>query len=117
MKKRTTVPGLIVLVLFTGCYYDKEELLYPGGVMDCNTVNAAYVDVQPIIAAKCATAGCHNSASAAGGTVLETYAQIKASAGRINQRTIVEKTMPPGSPLSSGEIAILKCWISSGAPQ
>jgi uncharacterized membrane protein len=53
---------------------------------------------------------------AAGGTVLETYDQVKAKAGRIQQRAIVERSMPPGTPLTAGDIAILQCWISSGTP-
>ena len=100
----------------TGCYYDKADLLYPDSTVDCSVVSATFSKVQPIITGKCNTSGCHNAGGAAGGTVLETYDQIKAKAGRINQRAIVEKTMPPGTSLSSEEIAILKCWISSGTP-
>jgi uncharacterized membrane protein len=65
---------------------------------------------------KCNTSGCHNARDAAGGTVLESYDQVKAKAGRINQRAIVEKTMPPGAALSSGDIAILQCWMVAGTP-
>jgi len=101
-------------MLITGCYYDKEELLYPGGTVDCSTVSATYTKVQAIMTNKCNT--CHSARSAAGGVVLETYDQVKAHADRINQRAIVEKTMPPAAPLATDEIAILKCWISSGAP-
>jgi uncharacterized membrane protein len=100
----------------TGCYYDKAELLYPGSTVDCATVSATFVKVQAILKNKCNTAGCHNAGSAAGGTVLETYDQAKAKAARINQRVIVEKTMPPAAALSSEETAIIKCWISSGTP-
>lgn len=115
MKKIIT--GLsIATFLLAGCYYDKEELLYPGSVVDCSTVNAKFTDVMPIITSRCASGGCHNTASAAGGIVLETYDQIKTMSGRINQRVIVERTMPPGTPLPPNEIAILKCWINSGVP-
>jgi uncharacterized membrane protein len=100
-------------MLMTGCYYDKEDLLYPGKV-DCSVVEATYTKVQAIMITKCNT--CHSARNAAGGTVLETYEQVKANADRINQRAIIEKTMPPAAPLSANEIAILQCWISSGAP-
>lgn len=100
----------------TGCYYDKAELLYPDGNVDCSAVSATFTKVQSIMSSKCNTSGCHNARDAAGGTVLETYDQVKAKAGRINQRAIVEKTMPPGGPLSTSDIAILTCWISSGTP-
>ena len=108
----------IIALFVSGCYYDNEQLLYPAPATGgCSGINAKFSsDVAPIISAKCATAGCHNAASAAGGTVLETYAQISAKAVRIRQRCIVEKTMPPGGGLSTSEIAILNCWISSGIP-
>lgn len=104
------------MLVFTGCYYDKDELLYPKSNIDCNTVPAKYADVAPIISQKCAGAGCHDAATAAGATVLETYDQIKSKSARIIQRVIVEKTMPPGMTLSTTETAILKCWIGSGMP-
>jgi uncharacterized membrane protein len=103
-----------MIMLMAGCYYDKEELLYPGSAVDCSVVLATFSKVKSIMTNRCNT--CHNARDAAGGTVLETFDQIKAKADRINQRVIVEKTMPPGMVLSTEEIAILKCWISSGMP-
>ena len=108
------IPGMLIFLV--GCYYDKEELLYPLSTVDCNNVNATFISVKPVIAAKCASAGCHNAASAAGGAVLETYDQVKAKADRIKQRAIIDKTMPSDKPLSANEMAALKCWLSSGAP-
>jgi uncharacterized membrane protein len=106
----------VMTMLLPGCYYDKAELLYPGRAVDCSTVSGTFTKVKSIMTSKCNTSGCHNAASAAGGTVLETFDQVKAKATRINQRAIVEKTMPPNGALSSEEIAILTCWISSGTP-
>jgi uncharacterized membrane protein len=104
----------VTITAMPGCYYDKAELLYPGGTIDCSTVSATFSKVQSIMTSKCNT--CHNARDAAGGTVLETYDQVKAKAGRIQQRAIVERSMPPGTPLTAGDIAILQCWISSGTP-
>jgi uncharacterized membrane protein len=103
---------------FSGCYYDKEELLYGNsGTINCATISAKFsTDVKPIIQSKCATAGCHDAASASGGAVLETYTQIAAQSARINQRCVVEKNMPTTGPLPPAEIAAIKCWIDSGAP-
>jgi len=107
----------IAIVLATGCYYyDKEALLYPNSTVDCSKITATYTVVKSILTNKCNTAGCHNAASAAGSVVLETYDQVKAMAGRIRQRAIVDKTMPPGTPLTTSEIAVLTCWINSGTP-
>ncbi|WP_143774078.1 hypothetical protein [Niastella vici] len=115
-RKRWYIMSIItVMATFTtGCYYDKEELLYPNSAVDCSTVSATYAKVQSILTNKCNN--CHSARNAAGGVVLETYDQVKAHAGRINQRAIVEKTMPPTAALATEEIAILKCWISSGTP-
>lgn len=116
MKTVTLGSIFIIALMFAGCYYDKEELLYPLSTVDCGTISAKFADVAPIIAQKCAGAGCHDAATAAGATVLETYDQIKARSGRINQRVIIEKTMPPGTSLTPAEMATLKCWMSSGMP-
>jgi uncharacterized membrane protein len=125
---KNKIPGMrsiIITVTFfigitltlSGCYYDKENLLYPGSASGCTGINAKFsIDIMPIMQNKCATAGCHNASSSAGGTVLENFTQISAAAARINQRCVVDKTMPPGSPLTPAEISTLKCWIDSGTP-
>ena len=123
--KRTRIPvfiarllALTMIIGFTGCYYDKEDLLYhKAGAVDCSLVSATYsADVAPLIKNKCATAGCHNAAGSAGGTVLENYAQVAGVSARIYQRCVVEQTMPPGGALSPAETAIITCWINSGTP-
>ena len=66
MKRRLHLIMSATLIFLVSCYYDKEELLYPSSAVDCNAVNATFTSVKLIIAAKCATAGCHNAASSAG---------------------------------------------------
>ncbi|MEO8416390.1 MAG: hypothetical protein ABI472_22195 [Ginsengibacter sp.] len=105
---------VVIISIVSGCYYDKEQFLYPAA--PCTSISAKFsIDVFPIIRNKCATVGCHDVISAAGGTILETYAQIYAKASRIRQRCIIDKTMPPGGTLTTSEIAVLSCWISSGS--
>ncbi|MEP7109555.1 MAG: hypothetical protein ABI760_16295 [Ferruginibacter sp.] len=108
----------IMVISVTGCYYDKAELLYNGSqTVNCSTISAKFSpDVKTIIQNKCAITGCHNSASGEGSTILETFTQISGKAARIYQRCVVEKTMPSNGPLLPAEIAVLKCWIDSGAP-
>jgi uncharacterized membrane protein len=112
------IMAMVMIGITGGCYYDKEELLYPGtGTISCTTVSAKFgTDIKPIMQNKCATSGCHNTASAAGGVILVTYAQVNGKAARINQRCVITKDMPPSAPLTPSEIASLKCWIDSGAP-
>jgi uncharacterized membrane protein len=106
-----------VSIIATSCYYDKEDLLYGSSVVDCSTVDSKFsTAINPLMQSKCSYSGCHDAGTAAAGVVLENHTQVAASAGRINQRCIIEKTMPPGTPLSSNEIFALQCWINAGTP-
>jgi hypothetical protein len=112
-----TLVALLVL-LATGCYYDKEELLYPGSnqPVDCTTVPAKFsTDVLPLVTTKCAIPNCHD-ASAAGGKIFQNYTQISGAKDRINVRAVLEKSMPKTGSLLASEVSTLKCWIESGAP-
>ncbi len=116
--KRIFIPVFAMAILMQSCYYDKEELLYPGSntPVDCSAINAKFAaNVQPLISAKCATSGCHD-ATASGGLIFQNHAQISGAKDRINVRAVVEKTMPAAAPLQPSEINIIKCWIESGAP-
>jgi uncharacterized membrane protein len=120
MKLKLSIAFIILTVIggIAGCYNDKEEILYPGSfqAVDCSTTAAKFAaDVKPIISAKCAISGCHD-ATASGGVILQTYAQISAKKDRINARAVVEKTMPASGALLPADIAKIKCWIESGAP-
>jgi hypothetical protein len=103
-------------VMLSSCYYDKEEVLYPG--TDCNTSSVSFSkDVFPIIQTRCATPGCHVQGGGSS-LLLENYTQIKASvsSGKFNDRVIVQQNMPPGQPLSKCQLASLKAWIEAGSP-
>ncbi len=107
----------MISFFFTGCYRDKEEILYPGSTaaVDCVTINAKFsTDIYPLISSKCATSGCHD-ATASGGLIFQNYNQINAKKDRINIRALVEKSMPPTGPLPSADINKIKCWIDGGA--
>ena len=105
------------LLSLPGCYKDKEELLYPGSTdsADCSSVPASFsADIRPLITSRCAIPGCHDG-TASGGAILQTYAQISGKKDRVNQRAVVEKTMPPTGALPPAEIEKIKCWIDGGA--
>lgn len=117
-QARILILVFIVVACTQSCYYDKEELLYPGSntPVDCTTVNAKFAaNVLPLISAKCASSGCHD-ATASGGLILQNHAQISGAKDRINTRAVVEKSMPAAGPLPPSEINIIRCWIESGAP-
>jgi hypothetical protein len=108
------VLGLCVL---TGCYYDNEEELYPvtsttSGQND--TIPVTYAgDIAPMIAANCATSGCHVANAQV--PDLSDYAKLSANITRVKVRAIDLKTMPASGPLSSANIEKLRKWIDAGA--
>ncbi len=106
----------IVAAVCSGCYNDKEELLYPGSTnaVDCNTIPARFGEnVLPLVTLRCATVNCHNS-SASGGFIFQNYEQISLAKERI-KKVLLEKTMPPAGPLLPAETNTIQCWISNGA--
>lgn len=107
---------LSTLISIEGCYYDKEETLYPSTV-SCATATYTYTtDVAPLLATYCATDGCHN-ASNAGNVTLLTYTQAKTHAARLKQRAVIDKTMPPGGGMTAAQLAVIKCWIENGTTE
>jgi hypothetical protein len=120
--KRNILAGLIVAVFLSGCYYDKEEILYPAG--SCNATGSTYSGtVSPIMSAKCNS--CHsNSAAPSSGNniVLDNYNSVKIHVtngkllGSINHAPGFSP-MPKGSAkLTSCEIGKISNWVGSGAP-
>lgn len=116
MKKVLYSTLLFGFIVLTGCYYDKEEKLYPNSTNNCDTTNLTYnTSIKTIIDANCASSGCHNS----GGTSpdLSSYTLVKASATKITLRAITQKNMPAPSGMSSCNITKLDNWIKAGMPQ
>ena len=112
---RTRIPDLLpaILVLgLTGCYYDVEQELYPSTSCDLSVTTYSAV-IEPIISTNCAVPACH----VAGGTSpdLSTYAGVSANISAVQQRAVVDKTMPPSGALSSCDQAKLQTWIDNGA--
>lgn len=120
MKIRFYVFGIILL---SGCYYDKKEILYPRQANGCDTVKATYSRiVAPIITSNCL--GCHSSKTAAsmgGGYDLEGYDKLAPYAGQngLLIRTITHDPgvapMPPSGKLSDCEITEVTTWVNEGA--
>jgi uncharacterized membrane protein len=109
----------LTVAIASGCYNDKEELLYPGITqsVDCSTVPAKFsANVLPLVTSKCAVSGCHDAISQAGGLILQTHVQISGAKNMVNTRAVIVKDMPRSGALSPSEINILKCWIEAGAP-
>ena len=115
----TIVPMLMLLA--SGCFNDKAELLYPAG--SCNTDSVTYSKVvKNILTQNCALSGCHDAATAMNGVELETIAgaQLIAHDGRllgvINHASGFSP-MPKDKPkLDDCSILQISKWVSNGAP-
>jgi uncharacterized membrane protein len=115
--------ALVLLLLsgLSGCYYDKEEILYPGGA--CDTTNVTYSGtVSGIININCNV--CHSTASAnasGGGIQLDTYAKLKVYVdngkmlGSINHAGGYSPMPKNATKLSSCDISKIQAWVNAGA--
>lgn len=112
--------GLVFLSLLVGtqsCYYDNEEELYPES-FNCDTTGITYDEkIGAIVAQNCATSGCHNGNS--GAIELVNYSAVKAIVdnGKLEERVLVQKNMPPSQNLTTCEYQQLELWIFNGAPE
>lgn len=114
--KKTTIFILFTLVLYS-CFNDNEEELY--GPVSCDVSNVTYSnDVSAIINNSCATTGCHVSGGTGPGNFTE-YNQLKITVdnGTFENRVLIQKTMPPSTPLSDCELQLLQAWLDDGALQ
>lgn len=111
------------VIIYTGCYYDKASLVYPGSG-NCDTANIQLsADLNSIMQSNCFS--CHNSSNAAtfgGGYNLENYNTIKSLAtsgtlmSSLNQDGIAQPMPQGGSKLSDCNIQKFQAWINNGAP-
>lgn len=107
----------ILLFATNGCYYDKEELLYPASF--CDTVGVTWTtDIEPLISTKCATATCHGNGFTAPNLTGYTAVKAQADNGRIRARAIdgVPSIMPGSGKLPACDLAALDAWLRAGAP-
>ncbi len=78
------------------------------------TAGALFTAVKSLIIDKCKS--CHNASNANGGVSYDVDCNIVSKASRINQRAVVEGTMPLGGPqLTQAEKDIITNWINAGA--
>lgn len=115
------LPAALLLVV-SGCYWDKAEKLYPAPAT-CNTDSVTYSGtVKAILSQHCALSGCHNAATASGGVVLEALSGAQAVAkngsllGAINHDPAYV-AMPQNAPkLDDCTIRQISKWVADGAP-
>lgn len=103
-------------ISLSGCYYDNEEDLYPGGTA-CDTTNVSYTaNIAPVFAAQCNT--CHSGGAPAGNIATDNYNSVKNNISRIKgaiNHTSGFSPMPQGgNKLTTCELAKIDAWINKG---
>ncbi len=119
MRTPLSILFLFFIFLFSACYYDKAELVYPAAA-NCDTANVKFsTTLLPILNASCNS--CHGGNAAAGaGIILDTYNGVKASVngGRFMNSILQNgqaSAMPKGGgKLSTCDISKFQAWINAG---
>jgi hypothetical protein len=117
MKRTRLLLTILTLFVLSGCYYDKEDLLYGGS---CDTTNVAYSTTITSLLNNYGCMGCHVGSNPSGGINLETYANVKTVVdngklyGSITHTTGF-KPMPDGAAkMTTCDINKVKTWIDTG---
>ena len=122
MKKKIfilCVLSAICFFVFTGCYYNKEDLLYG---TNCDSSSVTYSSTITSILNNYGCLGCHVGANPSGGINLETYTNVKAIAdigklfGAINHSPGFNPMPDGAAKMNSCDIKKVKAWIDAGAP-
>jgi hypothetical protein len=110
----------MIVLLFSSCYYDNEEDLYPFYENNCDTTSVSYsLTVKPILERSCVS--CHQASNPSGNVLLDTYDGVKAAAdngslfGSINHDDGYTAMPLGGGKLSNCSIAQVKSWIDNGS--
>jgi hypothetical protein len=114
----TVIVLLLLLVSTTGCYYDKEEVLYPDTI--CDTANVTYSrSVVPILSSNCIT--CHGGNTPSAGIKLDAYADVKIQAtngrlwGAVSHAASFSPMPKNAAKMSTCNLAKIKKWLDAGA--
>ena len=116
--------SFIFLFTISSCYYDKEELLYPGSnnapCTDTTTMVSYSKNIVPLLQAQCY--GCHNSNFPSGNITMGGYIADKgiAQSGKLYGTVTYSQgfsPMPKGSNrLNNCQVSLIKKWVDAGLP-
>ncbi|QIL76314.1 MULTISPECIES: c-type cytochrome [Hymenobacter] len=111
----------MLLLLTTSCAYDSVEKLATDPQPCTPPDLVTYTQhISPLLTKNCRT--CHNAAILTGGVNLEDFAEIKRRAdtgqlvGVVSHAPGYAQMPKDGAKLSDCDIALLKAWVTAGAP-
>ena len=107
-----------ITLAITGCYYDNEEDLYPGGSA-CDTTAVSYSgSVAPVFAGYCNS--CHSGTSPSSGIKTDGYTAVVSNISRIrgaiNHQPDYLAMPQNGGKLTACDLNKIDIWIRLGMP-
>lgn len=106
--------GLLTTLVFSSCYYDKAETLYPGSCIVAGSVQGPqYTNVKAIINTQCSGGSCHTNGGSAGNYNFDSDCSIITHWEAINS-SVSSDRMPLGSPLNASDKQTITDWINGG---
>jgi uncharacterized protein YceK len=123
MKMKKTFLALVGIAILSGCYFDKEDKLYPKPSTSlCDTTSVTFTaTVLPIMMQGCATSACHDATSQSGGYNLTTYTGVKVAVddgklvGCIRQQSGFDAMPKSAAKLDDCSINKVARWVNLGA--
>jgi len=107
-------------ILFSGCYYDKAEILYPGSTTCVPVTNPTFnANVLPLLNTNCNN--CHAGTSPSGGIKLDTYTEVSkyvksgSLMGSINNAAGFSPMPKGANKMPACQINQIQDWITAGA--
>ena len=117
---------LFLIPLFTCCYYDSAEDLYPDvnlDVLNDTTTVTFNGTIKPLLETNCYSCHSNSTASTKGNNIfLEAYSDVKSSAddgslyGSVSWAPYYARMPKNANKLPDIKIAQLKKWVDGGAP-
>lgn len=111
--------SLCCISTISGCYYDKEEWLYPDSACDTTAVTYS-TKVLPIVTSSCYS--CHAGSTPSGGVRLDSYNSLNTYVqngkfwGAISHASGFSPMPKNASKLSECKLTIIRKWLDEGAP-
>ena len=119
MNKKALLSFTLAVFIFSSCYYDVEEELYPN---TCNTTGVTFSGTVNPLLNTYGCVGCHSGSAPSGNTSLLGHTNVKTKVtdgklwGVINHHPGFPPMPQGGAKMAACDINKIKAWIDAGAP-